>query len=66
MGSRTRLDAPQAHRRGLPGRPQEIAGHLPAAHRHLDQAAHLGRGRQVRGQAIGQGVGQGQGHRHFP
>ena len=48
------------------GRAQEISRHLTAAHRHPDQAAHLGRGGQARRQAIGQGVGQGQSYRHLP
>ena len=51
----------------LAGRTQEISRYLTAAHRHPDQAAHLGAcGRKARRQAIGQGVGQGQGYGDFP
>ncbi len=59
-------DVPERPGRGLAGRAQEISRHLTAAHRHPDQAAHLGRGRKVRRGAIGQGVGQGQGYGHLP
>ena len=41
-------DVPERPGRGLAGRAQEISRYLAAAHRHPDQAAHLGRGRKAR------------------